>query len=262
MPIYNCEKYLPKAIESIFGQTFTNWELILCDDGSTDQTYKIALEYANKHPKKIILIKNPKNLGTNRSLNKCLKLAQSNLIARMDGDDTCSPERLQIEFDFLASHPEFAIVSCDMNMFDSHGVWGTYRFPSGNVPPSEIVKRSPFCHAGCLVKKEAFDKVNGYSVGKKFVRVEDYDLWIKMYAAGFRGYGLGLPLYSMRDDQDAYKRRTFQNYINEAHAKRFAVRALNLPKWNYALTLRPYIVMLLPKKLYNYLHKKNSNNTN
>ena len=87
MAIYNCADTVACAIDSILNQTYSDWELILCDDGSVDDTYKIAEEYKNKYPDKIKLIKNPSNQGLPASLNNCLKKASGKYIARMDGDD-------------------------------------------------------------------------------------------------------------------------------------------------------------------------------
>ena len=87
MGIYNCAKTLPEAIDSILAQTYSNWELIMCDDGSSDDTYAIAEKYKITYPNKIKLIKNEKNLGLNATLNNCLKYVDGNYIARMDGDD-------------------------------------------------------------------------------------------------------------------------------------------------------------------------------
>jgi glycosyltransferase EpsE len=255
MPVYNCAEYLPAAIESILNQTYTNWELIICDDGSTDDTYAAAQKFAKRHPKKIVLLQNSRNLKMNKTLNRCLKQARGQLIARMDGDDTCDPNRLQVEYDFLTKHPEYDIVSCDMSLFDETGTWGVDRFPQGAVQPHQFVKKSPFCHGGCMVRKDAFTTVCGYSEDARFVRVEDYDLWVRMYAAGFRGYGLGKVLYSMRFNKTAIGRRNKQNYINDARVKREAIRLLHLPKWYYLLSLRPLVVMLLPRFLYASLHK-------
>ena len=93
MGIYNCADTLEEAIESIENQTYDNWELIMCDDGSKDNTYEIAKKYNEKNPEKFVLIKNEKNLGLNMTLNNCLKVAKGELIARMDGDDISLPER-------------------------------------------------------------------------------------------------------------------------------------------------------------------------
>jgi len=256
MPVYNCAEYLPDAIQSIIGQTFKNWELIICEDGSNDYTYAVAQKFAKKYPKKIVLLKNERNLRINKTLNRCLTVARGDFIARMDGDDMCDPNRLKTEYEFLDTHPEYAIVSCDMSLFDQDGIWGSEHFFKGNVQPKQIVAKSPFCHGGCMVRREAFDAVGGYSEDKRVIRVEDYDLWVRMYAIGFRGYGLGRILYSMRLNKDTIGRRNKQNYINDAYVKRRAIKLLHMPKYSYILSLRPYLVMLLPKSVYAFIHKK------
>ena len=256
MPIYNCAPYLPAAIESILQQTYKNWELIMCDDGSRDGTYDVAKTFAKKYPAKIILLRNKTNLKMNKTLNKCLRRASGKVIARMDGDDICDPNRFQIEYDFLAKHREFALVSCNMRLFnDQDGVWGEDKFPPGAVTPSALARRSPFCHGGCMIRENALAAVGGYSTDENTVRVEDYDLWVRLYAAGFRGFNLNKSLYSMRNDRETYRRRTARNYLNNAAVQRRAVRLLKLPAWCYLFSLRSYVMMLIPKPLYALLQK-------
>ena len=122
--------------------------------------------------------------------------------------------------------------------------------------PEDFVRESPFCHAPCMVKKEAYMKVKGYSVSEKLLRVEDYHLWIKMYKCGYRGKNIHKCLYQMRDDRNAYSRRSLKNRLNEYYVKRLAVRTFRLKKWNYLLALRPIVVGLLPDFVYDKLHKR------
>lgn len=254
MGIYNCGDTLSEAIECIVNQTFSDWELIMCDDGSNDDTYEIAISYKEKYPEKIIVLQNEKNRGLNYTLNKCLKQAKGKYIARMDGDDRCDKERFAIEINVLEKEPEIAIVSTDMEFFDESGVWGKISHPEYPVP-EDFVKESPFCHAPCMVKREAYMKVKGYSVSDKLLRVEDDHLWIKMYKCGYRGKNIHKCLYQMRDDRNAYSRRSFKNRLNEYYVKRLAIRTFRLKKWNYLLALRPIIVGLLPNCVYDKLHK-------
>ena len=114
MGIYNCADALSEAIDSILKQTYTEWKLILCDDGSSDNTYQIAEHYREKHPDKIVLIKNNKNMGLNYTLNHCLEYADTEYVARMDGDDISLPNRFEEEIKFLDSNPQYALVSCPM----------------------------------------------------------------------------------------------------------------------------------------------------
>lgn len=258
MGIYNCADTLPQAIDSILAQTETDWELILCDDGSSDCTYAVAEEYARRDPERIVLLRNPKNLGLNATLNRCLKAARGAFIARMDGDDLCDPARFAEELAVLDAEPDIAIVSTDMQTFDETGIWGLIRHPE-YPQPRDFLSGSPFCHAPCMVRREAFDAVGGYSVEQNLLRVEDYHLWLKMYAAGFRGKNIHQPLYFMRDDRNAYNRRKFRYRINEAYVKALVVRELKLPVTGYVHALRPIIVGLLPRSVYDVLHKRKLN---
>lgn len=252
--IYNCADTLTEAIESILAQSVTDWEWILCDDASSDDTFLVAKNYADKFPDKFVLLQNEQNKGLNYTLNRCLEYAKGKYIARMDGDDLCSPERFFEELSFLEAHPDIAIVSADMEFFDETGTWGKISHPE--YPQNrDFFRGSPFCHAPCMVRREAFDAVGGYSVEKRLLRVEDYHLWVKMYSKGFRGKNIQHVLYQMRDDRNAYKRRKFRYRLNEAYVRLLLIKELKLPFYGVIYALRPIIVGLLPEKLYDLLHK-------
>lgn len=255
MGIYNCAVTLPEAIDSIFAQTFSDWQLVLCDDGSIDNTYSIAESYQKRCPDRIKLIKNDRNMGLNHTLNRCLELADGEYIARQDGDDISLPERFEKEVNALNSRPEIAIVSTAMTYFDENGTWGQnhpVEFPQNR----DFIPGTPFCHAPCMVRRKAFDAVNGYTEDKRLLRVEDYDLWIKMYAAGFRGQNLLEPLYAMRDDRSAYSRRRFKYRVNEFCVRLKAAKLLRLGPKAYIYAFRPIVVGLLPERVYQALHRK------
>lgn len=255
MGIYNCATTLPEAIDTILAQTYDDWELILCDDGSEDNTYQVAKDYSQKYPDKIILIKNEKNCGLNHTLNKCLEVATGEFIARMDGDDISLPTRFEKEVAVLKKHPQYSIVSTPMIYFDETGDWGQNYL--NTIPQKkELIFRAPHSHAPCMVRHEAFSAVGGYTEDKRLLRVEDYDLWVKLYAAGYQGYNLEEPLYKMRDDRNAYSRRSFKNRFHESYAKTLCIKRLHLPAYNYIYVLRPIIVGLLPTFVYDFLHKK------
>ena len=256
MGIYNCADTLADAIESILIQTIDNCELIMCDDGSRDNTYEIALAFAEQYPHKIFLLKNKENKGLNYTLNRCLNLAKGNYIARMDGDDLCSTDRFEKELQAFKAHPDLAVVSTAMEYFDENGVWGCIRHPQ-YVTKKDFLYGTPFCHAPCMVRKDVMDRVGGYTESKWLLRVEDYHLWIKIYNCGYRGMNLNEPLYQMRDDRNAYNRRKFRFRLNEAYVRILAVQMLKLPVRGYIYALRPVLVGLLPNKIYDILHKQN-----
>lgn len=254
MGVYNCASTVEEAMDSILNQTITDWEFIVCDDGSADNTYDVVQQYAQRCPGKYILLKNDRNMGLNATLNRCLEHVSGKYIARMDGDDTCDPTRFAVELEVLEKEPEIAIVSTDMACFDEGGVWGHMTHPL--MPTKrDFLYGTPFCHAPCMVRKEAYEAVAGYSEGPRFERVEDYHLWFKMYKAGFVGKNLRMALYYMRDDRNANKRRKFSHRVNEAYIRVLAIREFKLPLWTYVFALRPILVGLLPMKLYDVLHK-------
>lgn len=259
MGIYNCADTLGAAIDCILAQTCTDWELILCDDGSWDSTLSVAQSYRQRYPEKIRLLKNEKNRGLNYTLNRCLSVATGQFIARMDGDDLCMPDRFEKELKALEENPTMAVVSTPMEYFDENGTWGIGT-AIARPKARDLLYGTPFCHAPCMARREAILAVGGYTDDEKYLRVEDYDLWVKLYAAGFRGMNLAEPLYRMRDDRNATARRKFKHRINEARVKAKAVRLLKLPVWGYVYALRPILVGLLPVGLYTKLHKKRLEN--
>ena len=255
MGIYNCADTLSEAIESVLGQTMSEWELIMCDDGSSDATSEVAEFYIKKYPERMVLLKNKENRGLNYTLNRCLKMATGKYIARMDGDDICLPERFAVEYEILEKEKVISIVSTDMGYFDETGIWGNISHPE--YPKKEdFLHGSPFCHAPCMVRKEAYDAVKGYTEKKRLLRVEDYHLWIKMYEVGYRGKNIPKQLYLMRDDKAAYKRRKFRYGVNEAYVRGMAVRKLGLPISGYLYAIQPIIIGILPKVVYDYFHKR------
>ncbi len=254
MGMYNVENTIEEAILSIQNQTYTNWELILCDDGSTDRTINIAKEVA-KFDSRIIVLSNGCNLGLNYTLNHCLSIAKGDFIARMDGDDTCSPERFERQVRFLLSQNEYDIVSSTMNLFDNDGVWETTvakKYPT----KADVVTGSPICHAPVMMRKECMDKVNGYTIDKKMLRVEDVNLWIKLYAEGYKCYNIDEPLYNMRNDKNAFSRRKYIYRINSTYVRLKGCRVLGLSAKCYLLSFKPMLIGLIPNSVRRIIRKK------
>jgi glycosyltransferase EpsE len=141
-----------------------------------------------------------------------------------------------------------------MIYFDEKGEfrWGEGK---GEPDPKRLAYGTIFCHAPCMVRKEAYEAVGGYTVANNRLRVEDWDLWIRMYEKGYKGFILKEPLYKMRDDRNAYSRRKYRYRINEFLVGIFAVKKLKLNPLYCLLSVRPLIVGLLPKKIYLWLHR-------
>lgn len=263
MGIYNCENTLRESIESILMQTFEDWEFIICDDASRDKSLEIANEYKRKFPEKFIVLKNVTNVGLNKTLNKCLKIAQGEYIARQDGDDRSVASRLQKEVTFLDEHPEYDFVSSNMSFFDERGIWGEWK--NAEKPQRrDLLEKSPcFCHAPCMIRKKAFVSVEGYSEENRYLRCEDVNLWYKLYANGCKGYNIQEALYLMRDNKEAYRRRTVQNRINIILTEWDGMKKLECSLWEYRFfvkkAIKNMVAIILPERLYKYFHNKRLN---
>ena len=262
MGIYNCSETLDEAIESIINQTYPNWQMIMCDDGSLDNTYEVAAKYVTQDPERFVLIKNETNQGLNKTLNNCLALADGDYVARMDGDDISLPTRFEKEVEFLNSHPEFAIVSTPMIMFDETGDWGRTSKPIPEPTIMDFVYHTPFhCHAPCMIRREAYLNVEGYTVDKRLLRFEDCNLWFKLYGEGYRGYNLSEPLYKMRDDHNAISRRDAKTRMRGVYVLYTGYKIVNMPKKYYFHLIKVFcrnvLIVFLPKSVYKIFHRRN-----
>lgn len=228
MGIYNCAETLPEAIESILSQTYENWELIMCDDGSTDETFNTAKRYVDKYPQKMILLQNKQNMRLSYSLNRCLQVVSGSLVARMDGDDISAPDRLRIQVNYLLEHNEYQVVGTAMQRFDEHGFHDVMH-PVPNPDRLTMRKGTPFFHATILMRKTAYDEVGGYTVSERTKRAQDHDLWFRFYSKGFEGNNLDEVLYYVRDDRNAVRRRTVKGRLESFKTTVYGYRLLGFP---------------------------------
>lgn len=194
-------------------------------------------------------------MGLNYTLNRCLDQADTEYIARMDGDDISLPHRFETEINFLDAHPEYAVVSGPMIYFDADGDFRTGT-GKGEVKKEDFILGSPVCHAPCMARTDAFKAVGGYSVGDKFLRAEDYHLWFKLFAAGFKLYMLNDVIYKMRDDRNALNRRTFKCRKNIAYVMHTGFRMIGLPWYTHVFAFKPILMYFVPASIYKWLHSR------
>lgn len=259
MGLYNCAPTLREALDSLLNQTYQNFKVVMCDDGSSDITNNIAKEYVDNYPDRFILIFNKENKGLNYTLNRCLEYADTELIARMDGDDISLPTRFEKQIDFLDKNPDIAVVSTPMLHFDENGV---FKIGKGGklIKKEDFLNGSPINHAPCIMRTNALKDVGGYSVSKNLLRVEDYHLWFKLFKQKFKLYLMDEPLYMMRDGREAASRRSFSNRLNISRLQFSWFPKIGLPWWSRFYAIKPILIWLIPAPLYSYLRKKTSKN--
>ena len=220
MPVRNEERFLWAALDSLFRQTFTNWELIAVDDGSHDGTAAILAEAARADNRVRVIRR--EGGGLVAALNAGLKACRAPFLARLDGDDICHPRRLELQAAFLVAHPEIGLAACNFRNFPRGGIKQgmlEYEQWQNSLTDHSLIIRdlfveSPFVHPGVIVRRTIMEELKGYQDNSW---PEDYDLWLRMAAAEVRFARLPQTLLFWRDHPERAT-RTMDEYA--AHAFR------------------------------------------
>lgn len=193
MPVWNgCsrgkEEFLTKSIESILLQTFQDWELVIVDDGSTDNTPKVLKRYEDQDFR-VRIIRNKTNQKIVRALNRGLQECRAPLVARQDADDYSTITRLEIQKEFLDARPDTALCGTGMYVINEEGkLVMEIRHPCNFDVIKRHLKTSgcPFVHGSVMFRKDIVAELGGYSPDPQFEYAEDYELWVRMVAAGHK----------------------------------------------------------------------------
>jgi len=263
MPVYNTpKKQVEAAVASILVQTYTDWELIICDDGSDTYTQKVLQRIAVKDPR-IHLLRSGKNRRAGYARNQCIRESRGRYIAVMDADDLSCPDRLKIQRQYLEQHKEVDFVGCRGKFFvhrpgDDRELYWYCAKPEAE----DFLFSLPYVHASMLFRREALQQVKGYDSSKRAVRAEDYDLLLRLYAAGMRGVNLPKVLYYIRRDEEQYRRRKYRFRFHEAYVKCRGFYKLGLMPLGIVYAAKPLLVGLIPVNCtkilqkYYYKHRK------
>ena len=257
MSVYNDSKYLEKSIESILNQTYNDFEFIICNDCSSDDSLSIIEKYAMLD-KRIVIINNQDNLGLATSLNKCLDIAKGEFIARMDSDDISLPNRFKEELDFLKTHSEIAVVGCKCNVIDDLGEKRKeFLIHEGEVTLLDAIKKTQIIHPTVMMRKSALLKVSGYTVDEKTQRAEDYDLWCKLLEKGYKIFNIDRILFLYREGISGIKKRKYRYRIQEYQLKKYWMKKKKVPIITYLYAIKPHFVGCIPTVLMNMYKRIN-----
>lgn len=254
MAAYNAEETIEAAIRSILLQTHDNFELIICDDASTDNTWCLMRSLADEDSR-IRLIRQEKNRGSAVARNRCLSQAQGEYIAIMDADDLCSENRLAVQVSFLEKHREVAFVGLLGEVF--HNIPGDCSkcYPYVAKPAAkDFLMTLPFVHASLMFRSTAIGR--GYPEERQALRSEDYAFLMERYAAGLRGENTTDAVYYIREDADTFKRRKYRYRLTEVGVKWKGFSALGLMPKGILFAIKPLIVGLVPPKILERLKGK------
>lgn len=255
MGIYNCAGTLKEALDSLLAQTYQRFKVIMCDDGSTDNTVEVAQTYVDRYPGKFILIKNERNMKLAATLNHCLEYVDTEYVARMDGDDLCDPRRFEVQIAFLDAHPMYSHVSTAMRLFDEDGFYGQTGILSECPGKDQFKNGTPYCHAPTMFRTSALRQVGCYTVGPYVERIEDYYLWYKFHRNGLQGFNLQQPLYWMRNDKSAFARRKFKDRLRVFRVKREVLKGLGVP-CGFFYAARDVMKGLVPTSIIRFIRKR------
>ncbi len=194
MPVYNGEKYLREAIESILNQTYKDFEFIILNDGSTDNTEEIILSYEDP---RIVYIKNDKNLQIVETLNRGISLAKGKYIARMDADDISLPERFACQVEILEKSDEIIICGSYAETFGEECQTSIWKMPLTHPEiETTLLFHTAFIHPSVMMRANVI-KENNLKYESIYEGVEDYALWMKMVQYG-QMYNIPKPLLRYR----------------------------------------------------------------
>jgi GT2 family glycosyltransferase/Tfp pilus assembly protein PilF len=207
VPVYNAEAYLEESLESLLNQTFTDFELILVDDGSTDRTKAIINTYRDD---RIVFLENEANRGVIFSLNRGLLRSRGKYIARADADDIYDLNRLMKQFSTMEAHPEWMLLGSSMSLIDEQGcLIGIEQIPTEHEQiERRLVVSNSFAHPSLMIRTRDILRCGGYLYDR--IHAEDYDLWCRMH--------LNLPGESANLEQSLIYYRVQQHSVSQTHS--------------------------------------------
>ncbi|MBS4694442.1 glycosyltransferase family 2 protein [Aeromonas allosaccharophila] len=260
MPVYNCGKYIEDALASIQAQTFTDFEVLLIDDGCSDETPVIVRRMA-RHDQRIKIISR-ENRGIVDSLNEGVALAKGKWLARMDGDDICEPHRFSRQLAFLNARPEIGIVGSWVQLFGGRNEIWHHRREDAFIKFMLLFRSSGFSHSTVMGKTELFRQ---FAYDKYYEDVEDTELWTRMalcHGVQFANIPEVLVHYRVHDAQVSKIKRARQmslyRQIMIKYMRALGVVDIDVEAHEWCCDLRSNLSVVELDRIYIWLEKLSS----
>ncbi len=228
MTVRNGSRWLREAIESIQIQTLQEWELIVVDDGSTDDSLRIAQELASSD--KRITVVPTGGVGRATALNTALSLCRTEFVANLDADDLAHPKRLEIQYTLAEKYPEYSLICSDCIIIKESNATQWESLECTTVGLMDITKKlayyNPVNHSSVFMRRKVLLQVGGYST--KLNMNVDYELWVRLAAAGNKLARINMPLVAKRwhDEQSFENKRHLAYVLSSLRVQAQAIRLL------------------------------------
>jgi glycosyltransferase involved in cell wall biosynthesis len=252
MAVHNEERILiEEAVNSILNQTYSDFELIICDDASNKETAEF-INGISKKDDRILVLTNQVNRFVGATRNMGISVAKGKYVAIMDADDFSYPDRLEIQKKFLDDHLEYAFVSSAVDCFNGREIVSNQFRVKEKPENKDFLWGAQF--ATPMFRKECLNKVGGYDESAITRRAEDYDLYMRIYANGFKGYNIQKPLLRYLINVNIMKNKRLYRYrIYEAIIRFRGFYKLGLMPRGFMYVIKPLLVGLIPHRLLWYL---------
>jgi glycosyltransferase involved in cell wall biosynthesis len=253
MAVYNDEKFVKEAINSVLSQLKEDMELLIIDDHSTDKSSEILKDFAEQYSR-IRLIRNQENKGLGYCLALGTQKARGKYIMRMDGDDICLCDRFTKQINFLEENPHIDILGGGAIEIDENEKQGVIRqMPLSHEEIMKVIWANPFIHSTVAFRREKILNVGNYNA--KIRRRQDYDLWFRCAKQGLRFSNLGESLIYYRFTANSQKKQRLSQAIDQAKIGWKGCQMLNLPLWQYLAVGVPIIRALFPPSASHLIYR-------
>ena len=253
MSVHNSEQFLPFSVESILNQTYRNFEFLIVDDCSTDNSLTLLRGY-EKNDSRITIFTNQTNIGLTKSLNFLISQSKGSFIARMDDDDISLPTRFEKQIQFFENNT-FDIIGCNCDEIDQKGfVTGSKSYPETDLNIKKLMTIcNPVSHPSVMFKKEMIEKAGCYN--ESFKTSQDYELWFRCAALGLTFYTIQEPLLLYRNVRSEFKRKSIRYRIIDMKIRWNGYNVMKIPFYKRIYILIPFIIGIFPIHFVRFLKK-------